>query len=362
MVSGDLNNHPVGYFLENLLAHLDRSRVEIIAYPTSTEADELTARIKPFFSAWKPLFALNDSAAANLIHADGIHVLLDLSGHTGHNRLPVFAWKPAPVQASWLGYWASTGVAEMDYMLADPYVAPQGEENKFVESLWRLPENYLCFSEPAHNIAVAPLPALTSGCITFGCFNKVDKMNDAVVALWAQLIKAVPGSRLFLKTPQLNDSALCNTTRQRFYEHGIEPERLVLEGGSPRAKLLETYNRVDIALDPFPYTGGATSAESLWMGVPVITHKGEDFLSRIGESICSNAGLADWIAADDEDYVTKAVLHASDLRRLATLRAGLRQQVLASPLFDAPRFARNFEAALWGMWQTWSHIRQKDMG
>jgi predicted O-linked N-acetylglucosamine transferase (SPINDLY family) len=173
------------------------------------------------------------------------------------------------------------------------------------------------------------------------------------------VLAAVPGSRLFLKTKQLNDAMVCDLTRQRFAECGISPERLLLEGGSPRAELLASYRTVDIALDPFPYPGGTTSVEALWMGVPVITRRGDRFLSHMGETIARTAGLPDWIAADDDEYIAKAVQHTADLGRLATLRAGLRQQVLASPVFDAPRFARNFETVLWGMWQTWHDMQPK---
>ncbi len=350
-VSGDLHNHPVGYFLESVLAQIDPSRVEMIAYPTGHKADELTARITPYFSAWKSLVGLSDKAAAGLIHADGIHVLLDCSGHTGKNRLPVFAWKPAPVQASWLGYFATTGVTEMDYLLGDPYVTPTGEEGHFTETVWRLPETYLCFTPPDVPLEVGPLPARASGSITFGSFNNLAKMNDAVVTLWARVLRAVPRSRLFLKTNQLSDPGVRDATLQRFAACGITPDRIVLESTSPRAKVLEAYNRVDIILNPFPYPGGTTSVEGLWMGVPVITRRGDCFLSHVGESIAHNAGLADWVAEDDDDYVAKAILHTADPGRLAALRSTLRPRVLASPLFDAPRFARHLEAALWGMWE-----------
>ena len=355
LVSGDLKNHPVGYFLESLLTHLDPAQIELIAYPTWHLEDELTTRLKPHFTAWKPLIGLNDETAARAIHSDGVHILFDLSGHTGHNRLPVFAWKPAPVQVSWLGYFATTGVTAIDYLLGDPYVLPSEEESHFTEQVWRLPETYLCFTPPDVVLEVESLPALSSGVITFGCFNNLAKMNDAVIALWAQVLQSVLGSRLFLKTFQLQDLTVCETIRQRFSAQGIAPDRIILESASPRTELLAAYNRVDIALDPFPYPGGVTSVEALWMGVPVLTRRGDRFLSHIGESIAHNAGLTDWIAADDDNYVTKAVAHTANLQRLSTLRAGLRQQVLASPLFDAPRFARHFEAALWGMWKTWQN-------
>ena len=225
--------------------------------------------------------------------------------------------------------------------------------------LFRSPETRLCFTPPPDvDISVAPLPALNNGHVTFGCFNNLTKMNDAVVALWARILAALPNSRLFLKTKQLNDSSVLQNTLQRFATCGIQSDRLILEGYTPRADYLAAYHRVDIALDPFPFTGGTTSAEGLWMGVPMLTLAGERFVSRQGIGLLMNAGLSEWIAADAEDYVARAVVYASDLQGLATLRAGLRQQILASPIFDAPRFARHFEAALRGMWQNWCYQQQ----
>ncbi len=352
LVSGDLRKHSVGYFLEALLAHIDPSRIELIAYPTQHKEDELTARICPYFFGWKPLTGKSDEAAARLIHTDGVHVLIDLSGHTAHNRLPLFAWKPSPVQVTWLGLPATTGVAEMDYLLGDPHAIPPEFEPHFSEAVWRMPESCLCLAVPDSSVKVALLPAGSTGYVTFGSFNNLTKMTDEVVAVWARVLKSVPNSRLFLKTKQLSDPAVCEKTRQRFAACGIAPERLLMSGAlASRDDHLATYNKVDIALDTFPYTGVTTSVEALWMGVPVLSILGDRFISRIAGSIAHNAGLPDWIAADEDDYVAKAVTFASNLEHLAALRAGLRQQVLASPLFDAPRFARNFEDALWGMWQ-----------
>jgi protein O-GlcNAc transferase len=334
------------------LSHFDPARLELIAYPTYHEQDELTARIRPYFSAWHPLFGKSDAAAARLIHADGVHVLIDLSGHTKHNALPVFAWKPAPVQVTWLGLPATTGVAEMDYVLGDPHALPPEFESHFSEAVWRMPDSCLCLAVPASPVQVDPLPALAAGYVTFASFNNLTKMTDAVVAVWARILKAVPDSRLLLKTKQLSDPGVCEKTRQRFAACGIAPDRLVLGGTlASRDDHLAAYNKVDIALDTFPYPGVTTSVEALWMGVPVLSLRGDRFMSRTATSIARNAGLPGWVAADEDDYVARAVAFASDLGRLAALRAGLRQQVLASPLFDAPRFARNFEDALWGMWQ-----------
>lgn len=350
LVSGDLKDHPVGYFLESLLAGIDPARIELIAYPTGYEVTDLTRRIQPAFGAWRPLYGLDDDEAARTIHADGVHVLLDLAGHTARNRLAVFARRPAPVQASWLGYFATTGVEAMDHLIGDPYVTPADETHHFTERPWPLAETYLCFTPPDVAVDVGPLPALSGQGVTFGCFNNLGKMTDAVVAVWSRILLAKPDSRLFLKTRQLGEARACAATRDRFAAHGVDPDRLALEGGSSRADLLAAYNRVDVALDPFPYPGGTTTIEGLWMGVPFVTRRGDRFLSHLGEGIAHNAGLADWIAADDDDYVAKAVAHTADLQALAALRAGLRMRVLASPLFDAPRFARHFEDALLGMW------------
>jgi len=351
MVSGDFCNHPVGYFLENILAQMDSSRIELIAYSTQENADGLTGRIKPHFSAWKPIFGLSNEATAQLIYSDGVHILLDLAGHTGHNGLPVFAWKPAPVQASWLGYMASTGLQEMDYILGDPYNTPYEETEQFTEKIWQLPETRLCFTPPDVSLEVGPLPAKSAGYVTFGCFNNLTKINDGVVSLWSKILKAVPFSRLFLKAKQLSDLCIGEPLRRHFARNGITPDRLILKGASARAEYLKAYNLVDISLDPFPFPGGTTSVEGLWMGVPLITLRGDRLISHQGEGILHNAGLSDWIAENEDDYLAKAVQYSTDLEYLSALRSRLRVQALASPLFDAARFARHLEAALWEMWE-----------
>ena len=350
-VSGDFKNHPVGYFLEGLLTQLNPSSVELFAYPTHFIEDELTTRIKPCFASWTPLFDKSDKEAARLIHNDGVHILIDLSGHTANNRLPVFAWKPAPIQISWLGYWATTGVPEIDYVLGSPHVTPYDEANHFTEKIWQLPEIHLCLTEPNVTLEVKPLPALSTGTITFGCFNNLAKMTDEVVALRAKVLQAVPGSKLFLKANQLGIASRRDAVLERFSRHGITADRLILEGSSPWAEYLASYNRMDIALSPFPYGGVTTSAEGLWMGVPVLTKRGDRFLSHVGETIAHNVGLSDWIAADEDEYVAKAVAFSSDLKGLAKLRAGLRGKLLSSPLFNSSRFANHFEKAVWSMWE-----------
>lgn len=352
LVSGDLYNHPVGFFLESLLHEFHSERVELIAYPTNPKNDHLTARIKPQFTAWKPLFGLSDEAAARLIQADGIHVLLDLSGHTSHNRLPMFAWKPAPVQASWLGYFATTGVEAIDYFLADEMGVPESQRQNFSEALWYLPDTRLCFSEPESDLPVASTPALEKGHITFGCFQKLTKVGDEVLQAWSAILAALPAARLRWQCGQFGDPAVVAQLFKRLQQVGIDPARVSLQGSMPRANYLAAHAEVDLILDSFPFPGGTTTCEALWMGVPTVTLAGNTLLSRQGASLLSAAGLNDWVANNLEEYVAKAIALASDLPALAALRAGLRQQILASPLFDAECFVRNFEAALWGMWQT----------
>ncbi len=350
LVSGDLRNHPVGYFLETVLSRVDRNKIELIAYPTKAEMDDLSDRIKTFFSDWKPVDRLSDIAAAELIHDDGIHILLDLSGHTRHNRLPVFGFKPAPIQVSWLGYWATTGLNEMDYLIGDPYVTPPEDEYQFTEKIWRLPETRWCFSPPTVEVEVTAPPGAQNGYITFGCFNNFAKMNDKVVDLWARVLKKSPSSRLLLKSSQYRDQSICKSVLKSFAARGVSPDLIVLEGAETREKYFLAYNRIDIALDPFPFTGGTVSIEGLWMGVPVLTLAGNSLVSRQGAGILMNTGLRDWVATGEEAYVNKATQFASNLDGLCALRADLRSQILKSPLFDAQRFARNFENALWKMW------------
>ncbi|ABI85713.1 tetratricopeptide repeat family protein [Burkholderia ambifaria AMMD] len=349
-VSGDLRQHPVGIFLESVLAHLDRTRIEPHAYVTFVVEDDVTARLKTGFASWKKLTCLNRDQAARMIHDDGIDVLVDLAGHTNWSGLPVFAHRPAPVQASWLGFFATTGCRAIDYFIGDPHTLPADEAHHFVEQPWHLPDSYLCFTPPAYDVAVGPLPMATNGGVTFGCFGKLTKISDDVIALWSRLLHALPDARLMLKAHELGASDLNRATLERFARHGIGAHQLILEGGSPRAEYFNAYNRIDIALSPFPYPGGTTTAEALWMGVPVIGMKGGRFVTHICESLLHAAGMGDWIAADEDAYLAKAIAFAGDRDALAALRATLRERTLASPLCDAARFARNLEDAFHGMW------------
>ncbi|QEI05272.1 tetratricopeptide repeat protein [Pigmentiphaga aceris] len=354
LVSGDLRNHPVGYFLDDVIPAMAASGIELFAYANQIREDELTQRMKPHFSAWCDIAALDDEQAARRIHDDGIHILVDLSGHSDQHRLPLFTWKAAPVQASWLGYLGTTGLQEIDWVISDRYMAPEHAASDLVEKIWRMPDSYVHLSRPANAVALTGAPSATLGHVTFGNFNNPAKMTDVVVALWARVLHAVPGSRLFMKNPQFQEPAVIQHTLARYAAYGIGAERLILEGPSPRADLLAAYNRVDIALDPFPYTGGTTSLEALYMSVPVLSLRGGRFMSRMADTLLMNAGLSDWIADDADHFVQLAVSHAADRATLGRLRAGeLREQVLASALMDTTRFARDVEQTFRDIWAQW---------
>lgn len=350
-VSGDLREHPVGFFLESVLMQLDPARFELLAYPTLSTEDGLTARIRPRFLKWTRIVGKTDQEAAEIIHADGVHVLVDLSGHTAHNRLPVFARRPAPVQLSWLGYFATTGLEEMDYLLADEVGVPPPHRAHFSEEVLYLPETRLCYTAPALSIDVSPLPALSNGFITFSCFQNLSKIGERVLDAWSRVLAALPGARLRLQAKQYADPVLKERFVDRCRLRGIDASRLLICENTPREAYFSAHNEVDVILDTFPYPGGTTTCDALWMGVPTLTLAGDTLLARQGASLMTAAGLPEWVATSEEDYVERAIAFSSDTAALAALRAGLRQQVLASPLFDAARFARHLENALWDMWR-----------
>ncbi|NIG06122.1 tetratricopeptide repeat protein, partial [Burkholderia sp. Tr-849] len=331
-VSGDLRLHPVGIFLESVLAHLDRTRIDLRVYVTTDVEDAITAKLKPHSSAWRSIAALGPEAAARMIHEDEIDVLVDLAGHTQSSGLALFGWKPAPVQASWLGFFASTGCDAIDYFIGDRYTLPDAEAHHFVEQPWRLPDSFLCFTPPACDVEVGPLPMAARGHPTFGCFGQLVKIGDDVVRAWSRILHTLPDARLLLKAHELGREGVRDATVARFTRHGIDADRLILEGGSPRAEYFDAYNRIDVALSPFPYPGGTTTAEALWMGVPVLGMKGSRFVTHICESVLHAAGMGEWVADGEDTYVAKAIAAVRDREPLATLRAGLRAQLLASPL------------------------------
>jgi predicted O-linked N-acetylglucosamine transferase (SPINDLY family) len=348
LVSGDLRWHVVARFLEGVLDQLASEPVEIHAFSNNASNDAVTLRLQSKVFAWHDIAALDDETAAALIRQSQLNILLDLSGHTAGNRLAVLARRVAPVQVSWLGYWASTGVHAMDYVIADPISAPPAFHKHFTEKVWCLPETRLCLTAP-DNAAVFPvssLPVAMAGYLTFGCFQTLGKITDNVLAVWSRVLAGVPGSRLRFQCRHLETPAARDDLLLRLERVGIPSVRASMFGGSTSNAYLQAHNEVDMILDTFPYPGGTTTADALWMGVPTLTLTGSTLLARQGVSMLSCAGLSDWIAQDTDDYVFRAIRHATDTQALAALRSQLRAQVLLSPLFDSARFAKHFLVAL----------------
>ena len=350
-VSPDLYGHPVGRFLLPVLAHHDKNCFEVFAYAQVAHPSAMTQRLRSCTDGWRSTVGLTDAQVAELIRQDRIDILVDLAGHTAHNRLLVFARKPAPVQVTYLAYCSSTGLETIDYRLSDPYFDPPGmDESVYSEQTIRLPETYWCYQPSIDTPEVGPLPALERGRITFGCLNNFCKVSEPALAAWAKLLRAVPNSHLLLHSRE-------GSHRQRVHEQleqeGIEPKRVRFSGRVPAQEYFDLYRRIDIALDTFPYGGGTTTCDALWMGVPVVSLVGKTAVGRGGLSILSNIGLPELAARSEEEYLHLASTLAKDVSRLTEPRSTLRQRMQQSPLMDAPRFARNIEAAYRQMWRTW---------
>ncbi len=350
-VSPDLKRHPVGYFLIGVLENLSRETCETVCYSDRVAKDDLTRRFQAAASQWRDVFGISDQRLAEQIRADRIDILFDLAGHTSHNRLLVFARRPAPVQITWAGYVGTTGLSAMDYLLADRYEVPPGAEHHYREQVLRMPDGYVCYEPPDYAPPVTRLPALDGNAVTFACFNNPAKITPQAIEVWAKILHRLPQSRLVLKFKGWNLNSVAGRFTELFAAQAIDPARLELLGPSPHDQYLAEYQRIDLALDPFPYSGGLTTCEALWMGVPVVTCPGETFAGRHSLSHLSNVGLTETIARDLDEYVELAVSLAGDLPRLAELRAGLRERMAASPLCDGKRFANNLASLLHGVWQ-----------
>jgi protein O-GlcNAc transferase len=352
-VSADFRRHALAYIFVRALEALDRQQCHTVCYSNQQVQDDMTARIRGAADVWRQSHDMSDEALAQQIRSDGVDILFDLDGHTGGNRLAVFARKPAPVQITWLGSACTTGLSAMDYLLADRWQVPDGAEAHYREQVLRLPDGYYCYDPPEYAPQPGPLPALQQRYVTFACFNKPEKINRSVVATWAAILRRIPTARLVLKYHGFGDPGTCRYFTEMFAAEGLSRDRLELQGYSSHQELLHQYNRVDIALDPFTFSGCVTTCEALWMGVPVITCPGDTFASRHSLSHLSNVGLTDMVARDLPHYVELAVALAQDLPRLAALRAALRPQMARSPLCDAPRFAVNLMQSLRHVWQQW---------
>lgn len=346
-LSADLAEHPVGYFMQPVLRQHDRDRFDVFVYSDLESPDGLTGQIRAGVEHWIDVCGYSDEALAQRIHGDRIDVLLELSGHTAGNRLPLLARRVAPVQISYLGYPFSTGLAEVDAMIGDATTTPDADAAIYRERLLRLPHFPFCMQPHASASPVAPLPALSNGFLTFGCFNNLAKIGRATLTLWAQLLHALPDSRLLLRAVGLNDEP----TRARLLgfmsEQRINPGRLaLLPPIRPISAYLDGYAQIDIALDPLTYNGGTTSFEALWQGVPILTLPGSGFCARMGAGINATAGLGAFSARDNQHFLRIARDWNDRREALAELRAGLRARLAATPLFDAARFMPPFEAAL----------------
>jgi predicted O-linked N-acetylglucosamine transferase (SPINDLY family) len=352
-VSNDFGQHPVGYFLVRTLEALAREPVETLCYCGRPQGDDLTARFRAAAGTWREVCGISHAALAEQIRADAVDILFDLAGHTGGNRLLVFARKPAPIQITWIGYFATTGLAAMDYILADGREIPPAAEVHYRERVLRMPDGYVCYDPPDYAPAVSRLPALDAGQVTFGNFNNPGKITPQAVEVWSRILRRVPGARMVLKYKGLDDPTVTRRFAGMFAAQGIDPARLDFRGWSPHAELLGQYRQIDLALDGLSYSGGLTTCEALWMGVPVITCPGETFASRHSLSHLSSVGLTETVARDLDDYVALAVSLAGDLPRLAAIRARLRSQMAASPLCDGSRFARNLMDLLRDVWRQW---------
>jgi predicted O-linked N-acetylglucosamine transferase (SPINDLY family) len=356
-LSADFWGHSTSFFVEPLLSAHDRTQVEVFCYSNGARVDAITKRFQEIADVWRNIVGLTDEAVAKLVSSDGIDILVDLAGHTAGNRLLVFARKPAPLQVTYLGSLTTTSLTAMDCRLTDRFLSSSNSLEWSSETLVRLPSCFVCYRPPADAPAVSPLPALTAGSVTFGSFNNIAKATPAVISLWSDILRQIPGSRLILKDKTFADGAQRTRYLGQLGSNGIEASRIELLPRSSLQEYLAAYGRVDIALDTFPYGGCTTTCEALWMGVPVVTLAGEVSYGRFGVSLLSNLGLEELIAETPEAYVAKAVELASRQEHLAGLRTELRARMAASPLCDAKSLAHAIEEAYRDMWRRWCRTK-----
>jgi protein O-GlcNAc transferase len=353
-VSPDFRRHPVASFIEPVLPAHNREGVEIFCYSDAEDPDEVTERIRGYADQWRSIVGMSDETVAKMIRKDAIDILVDLAGHTDANRMLLFASKPSPVQVTWIGYPATTGIPTIDYKIVDAYTDPPGMTEQFyTEKLVRMPESFLCYLPDSKSPEVGELPALSSGHITFGSFNNFVKVSTKVIALWTAILRALPDCRLILKSKSFLDETTSQSAMNMFTREGIDPERIILEPFQQAPSYLESYNSVDIGLDTFPWNGITTTCDALWMGVPVITLAGSACASRAGVSLLSNVGIPELVAKSPDDYIAIAVKLAQNKNTLQSYREHLREMMTHSPLCDAKRFTTNLELCYRRMWETW---------
>ncbi len=350
-VSPDFRHHSARHFLEPLLANHDRDRVEVFAYAELAQEDDVSRRYRTCVEHWTNTQGLSDEQLARRIRADGIDILVDLAGHTYKSRLQVFAFKPAPVSITWLGYGCTSGLSAIDYLLTDEASAPPGSEHLFAERPWRLATPQYAYRPAPDMGEPGPLPAQESGHVSFGTLTRAVRINHRTIAVWSEILKQVKGARLVINSGNYRDPAIQDRLSQRFVAHGIERERLAIGYQSPPWDVLRG---IDIGLDCFPHNSGTTLFESLYLGVPFISLAGRPSVGRLASSILEGLGHPEWIARSEAEYVVKAVALARDVDKLAGYRAGLRNEMQASPLMDEAGLARRVEAAYRQMFEIWA--------
>jgi len=353
LVSGDLRTHPVGLLIADVVPTLSQQNLDLVAFSSAHSADPadpVRARLKASIPEWYDVDALDDASIAAGIRNASIDVLVDLTGHTGYSRLGVFAFRPAPVQVTWLGYGATTGLDRIDYILTDAVSTPPEDEAQYTERVWRLPLPRLPFSAPPEAPEPASPPWLASGALTFGCFNNLAKLNPLVVGAWARILHAVPDSTLLLKGRYFDQPSARRALLDGFGSFGVDAVRVRFEGSQARTEYYGAFSQVDIALDPFPFTGGMSTLDALWMGVPVVSKRGDRMIGRQGEMILQAIGLEDWLADNVEGYVATAITKASDRNALAHLRATLRARVAATEFAQPAVYGSRLGEALWSLW------------
>ena len=349
-VSGSFHNHPIGILLEPIIESHHRSGFEIYCYAHQEYRDERTARIAEAADAWLDVDEMDDFAFAKKIQQDRIDILVDLCGHTWPNRLLALAYKPAPVQATWIGYASTTGLPAIDYILADPWIIRAEDEAAYVERVERLPNYHACFRPPRDEVHTNS-ELKSDSPMMYGCFNNFAKITPTVLDLWSEILAEAPETGLFLKTGSLGDEAFQAAVLAEFTKRGIAAERIRLAGHSPRRGVLEAYREVDLCLDPFPFNGAVTSVEAIWMGVPVLHLQGNRFAARAGESYLRGAGLDEFVVSTPEEYRRKAVDLARNPGQLRERREETRQRLMSSPLCDDEQFTRDLEETYRRMWQ-----------
>ncbi|WP_298717808.1 glycosyltransferase [uncultured Oceanisphaera sp.] len=352
MFSDGFRAHPVGQMITSVLEQLSHHEIELYLYSTNTAQDSITNRIKKTAEQWMSIIHLNDTDFISQIRKDNIDILIDLCGHNSGSRMRTMVHRPAPLLVKWVGGLINTtGVSAIDYLISDNIETPPHTDDFYTEKLIRMPDDYICYNPPLYSPDITPPPAKYIGYITLGCFNNPTKINEVILGQWAKILHSLPNARLFLKGLQFGSDVLRQQTQAFLEQQGIAAYRIQIEGPSPHDMLLKAYNRVDIALDPWPYSGGLTTCEALFMGVPVVTLPGPTFAGRHSATHLTNVGLSQLVAEDWEQYHDIVVNLASDLDNLANIRTHLRSALLESPVCDAPRFARNFSNAIRAIWQ-----------